>query len=67
MGDTFDGKYHRPRTDGTRRRTSDGQARTRRAAQDRTSFDQAPDGDGCAASVVVALATITAILGALLS
>lgn len=67
MPDTFGDKYHRPRKDGTRRRTSDGQAHTRRAAQDRASYDQAPDGDGCAASALVAFTTIAAILGALLS
>ncbi|MEV7470443.1 hypothetical protein AB0O20_28660 [Streptomyces kronopolitis] len=60
MSDTFGNRPHR-------RRTDDGRAHTARDAQDRASFDQAPDSDGCAASVVVALTTITAILGALLS
>ncbi|WP_158794996.1 hypothetical protein [Streptomyces sp. NRRL S-337] len=61
MADTFGDRYHR-------RRTDDGRAHTARAAQDRATYDQDPDGDGCAAPALVVLTTtITAILGALLS
>ncbi|MFF8901715.1 hypothetical protein ACF082_30020 [Streptomyces lydicus] len=61
MSDTFGDRYHR-------RRTDDGRAYSRREAEARASFDQDPDGDGCAAPALLVLTTvITAILGALLS
>ena len=60
MGDTFGNQTHR-------RRTDTGRAHSARAAQDRATFDQDPDGDGCAAPLLVLTTVITAILGALLS
>jgi hypothetical protein len=63
MSDTFGDRYHR-------RRTDDGRARTRREALDRAAYDhntdQARDGGGCAAPLMVLATTIAAILGVLL-
>lgn len=56
MGDTFGGTWNRPR--------NDGRARSMREAQDRASFDNAPQ-TGCGALLLLLLTVLAALAAAL--